>query len=400
MGPGDRPHPRYVAGIHPKISRRLGEHEVKPTMKPQEAAADSVKPNTRPAIMRAGMLLIVIGIVLSLVLAWIAGDALSGTTQPATHYALYVMNADGNGQEILRDTPTYEMWGPAWSPDGQQIAISFVSSSGDNSELYLLHSDGQDPIQLTHNGRQNYLPAWSHDGKRIAFVSQHGKDTQTPEIYVIDVDGNNERRLTQNDAPDYGATWSPDDDRIAFGSKMDGDWQIYLMDAAGTNQHPLTVRAEGSAPTWSPDGQWLSLTSERDGNANIYTLSLDGQNQLNVTNDRTASSNSSWSPDGNKIAFWSERDGLPAIFVMDRDGTNATKLTNTPGLEALNPSWSPDGKQIAFHAAMHETGMPKILRENLGWIFVGVLGLIVFVFVVSRIRQKPKLRVLQNSSYG
>jgi Tol biopolymer transport system component len=332
-----------------------------------------------------------IGIILSLVLAWIAGDALSGATEPAVHYALYKTNADGSGQKLLRDDPTFELWGPAWSPDGKQIAVSFVSSSGDTSEIYLLDADGQNPMQLTHNGQQNYLPAWSHDGKRIAFISQQGKNTQTAEIYIIDADGNNEQRLTQNNAPEYGATWSPDDHQIAFGSRLDGSWQIYLMDADGTNQHPLTLRAEGSAPTWSPDGQSLSLTSEQDGSANIYTLTLDGQNQLNVTNDKTVSSNSSWSPDGNKIAFWSERDGMPNIFVMNRDGSNPINLTHTPDLEALNPSWSPDGKQIIFQGAQHQTGLPKLLRENLHWIFVVIVGLIEFAFVLKSIRQKQKL---------
>jgi TolB protein len=332
-----------------------------------------------------------IGIILSLVLAWIAGDALSGATEPAIHYALYVINTDGSEQKILRNDPMFELWGPAWSPDGKHIAISFVASSGDTSEIYLLDADGQNPMQLTHNGHQNYLPAWSHDGSQIAFVSQQGKDTQTAEIYVVDTNGNNERRLTQNDAPEYGVTWSPDDRQIAFGSKLDGNWQIYLMNADGANQHPLTVRADGSAPTWSPDGQSLSLTSERDGSANIYTLTLDGQNQLNVTNDKTVSSNSSWSPDGNKIAFWSERDGMPSIFVMNQNGSKPINLTNTPGLEALNPSWSPDGKQIIFQAAIHQIGISKMFRENLRWIFVATLGLIEFAFVLRCVRRKRKL---------
>ncbi len=264
-----------------------------------------------------------------------------------------------------------------------------VSGSGDKSEIYLLDSDGQSPHPLTHNGQQNYQPAWSHDGKRIAFVSQQGKDAATSEIHVIDVDGNNEQRLTQNNAPEYGEAWSPDDRQIAFGSKMDGAWQIYLMNSDGTNQHPLATRADGSAPVWSPDGQQLSITSERDGSANIYTLTLDGQNQRNLTNDKTASSNSSWSPDGNQLAFWSERGGLPNIFVMNRDGSNLVNLTNVSDFEALNPAWSPDGKHIIFHAAQHETGFPKTFRENLGWIFVGIVGLIGFVFISRMIRRRP-----------
>lgn len=334
-----------------------------------------------------------IAIILALILAWFIGDLLSGATEPTTHYALYVVNADGSGQKIIRDDQAFDLWGPAWSPDGKQIAVSVVSASGDKSEIYLLDSNGQSSHPLTHNGQLNYQPVWSHDGKRIAFVSQHGKDIQTSEVHTIDVDGNNEHRLTQNNAPEYGEAWSPDDRQIAFGSKMDGAWQIYLMNSDGTNQHPLVTRADGSAPVWSPDGQQLSITSERDGSANIYTLTLDGQNQRNLTNDKTASSNSSWSPDGSKIAFWSEREGMPHIFVMNRDGSNPVDLTNAPDFEALNPAWSPDGKQIIFHAAQHETGIPKLIRENLSWIFVGIAGLIVFgiaVWVAQRNRKVTK----------
>jgi Tol biopolymer transport system component len=110
-----------------------------------------------------------------------------------------------------------------------------------------------------------------------------------------------------------------------------------------------------------------------------------------LTNDKTVSSNSSWSPDGQKIAFWSERDGMPNIFVMNRDGSNPINLTSAPDLEALNPSWSPDGKQIIFQAAQHETGLPKLLREKVQWIFVGILGLIEFVFILSTIRRRSNL---------
>ena len=169
-----------------------------------------LQPNNRS--VRSFAMLSVAGIVISLafVLAWIAGDALSGALESAPHYTLYVVNVDGSGQKLLRDEPAFDLWGPAWSPDGKHIVISFVARSGDKGELYLLDSNGQNPTPLTRNGRNNYTPAWSHDGQRIVFVSQQGKDTQSAEIYVIDADGTNERRLTQNPAPEYGATWSPD----------------------------------------------------------------------------------------------------------------------------------------------------------------------------------------------
>ncbi len=330
-------------------------------------------------------------IILALIVAWFAGNALSDALEPAPHYALYVVNADGSGQKLLREESTFDLWGAAWSPDGQHIAVSFVARSGDQGELYLLDSQGQNPTALTHNGRNNFNPAWSHDGKHIAFFSQQGKDVTTAELYVIDADGTNERRLTQNQAEEYGAAWSPDDRLIAFGSKADGNWQIEVMNADSTNPHPLAVRANGSAPTWSPDGQWLSITSERDGNADIYVLAANGRDQRNVTNDPSIDSNSSWSPDGSQLAFWSDRTGTPNIFVMKRDGSQPINLTNNPDLFAENPSWSPDGKQIVFHAAPLETGAPKLIRENLNWIFVGIVGVIALVIVVGLARRNRKV---------
>ncbi len=330
-------------------------------------------------------------IILTLVIAWFAGNALSGALEPALHYALYVVNADGSGQKLLREESAFHLWGPAWSPDGQHIAVSFVTRSGDQGELYLLDRAGQNPTALTHNGRNNFDPAWSHDGKQIAFLSQQGKDVTTAELYVINADGTNERRLTQNQAQEYGAAWSPDDHQIAFGTKADGDWQISVLNADGTNPHPLAVRANGSAPTWSSDGQWLSITSERDGNADIYVLTADGRDQRNLTNDPSVDSNSSWSPDGSQLAFWSDRTGTPNIFVMKRDGSQPVNLTNNPDLFAEYPSWSPDGKQIVFHAAMLENGAPKLIRENLNWIFVGIVGVTALVTVVRRVRRNRKV---------
>ncbi len=76
------------------------------------------------------------------------------------------------------------------------------------------------------------------------------------------------------------------------------------------------------------------------------------------------------------------------IFVMKRDGSQPVNLTNNPDLFAEFPSWSPDGKQIVFHAALLETGAPKLIRENLNWIFVGIVGVIALVIVVRLARRR------------
>ncbi|MBM3239583.1 hypothetical protein FJZ31_25125, partial [Candidatus Poribacteria bacterium] len=93
-------------------------------------------------------------------------------------------------------------------------------------------------------------------------------------------------------------------------------------------------------PSWSPDGKKIAFASYRDGNGEIYVMNADGTNPIRLTNHPTTDWNPCWSPDGTKIAFASMRDGDYQIYVMNADGTNIVKLTNPPG-ENDNPSWSP-----------------------------------------------------------
>jgi hypothetical protein len=91
----------------------------------------------------------------------------------------------------------------------------------------------------------------------------------------------------------------------------------------------------------------IAFTSARDGNDEIYVMNADGTDPRNLTNDRARDSNPAWSPDGTKIAFVSDRDGNDEIYVMNADGSGQTRMTNSPGQDYY-PAWSPDGSHIAF----------------------------------------------------
>jgi len=192
---------------------------------------------------------------------------------------------------------------------------------------------------------EDWAPCWSPDGTRIAFHSyREGQE----DIYIMNADGSNLIQLTDNTDEDSIPSWSPDGDRIAFQSNRDGNFNIYIMDIDGSNQTRLTDNAAtDGVPAWSPNGDNIIFCSDRDENSEIYIMKTDGSNQTRLTDNPGAERRSAWSPDGSKIVFESRRDGNWDIYSMKSDGSNQTRLTEEPGRD-VHPSWSPDGSRIIF----------------------------------------------------
>jgi Tol biopolymer transport system component len=143
--------------------------------------------------------------------------------------------------------------------------------------------------------------------------------------------------------PDQGEqpTWSPDGIHIAFTSRRNGNNDIWMMNADGSNLVNLTNNAgEDSQPTWAPDGNRIAFVSNRDGNDEIYIMNRDGSSQTNVSHNVASDAHPTWSPDGTQIAFQTDRDGNSEIYVMYADGSNQTNITRNPA-EDTSPSWGP-----------------------------------------------------------
>ncbi|MEO8609565.1 MAG: hypothetical protein ABI690_16860 [Chloroflexota bacterium] len=189
---------------------------------------------------------------------------------------LMVMDNRGRFQRWLTQDKTNN-YAPAWSPDGTKIA--FVSNGDKDSEIYVIGIDGSNPIQLTHNDVNDFTPSWSPDGKSIIFVTYAEADSGiSVEIYVINADGSNPKRLTDNKFPDVSPLWSPDGKHILFTSDRDQDaagYQLYMMNPDGSDQHLLVdTPVNVIAPRWSPDGQFILFqTNSRD---QVYIVNADG----------------------------------------------------------------------------------------------------------------------------
>ncbi len=119
---------------------------------------------------------------------------------------------------------------------------------------------------------------------------------------------------------------------IVFYNGRDGNAEIYVMNADGSNQTRITNNpATDSQPVWSPDGTQIAFMSDRDGDWEIYVMNADGSGQTNLTNVPGRDDSPGWSPDGTQIVFHSERDGgYPEVYVMNADGSGQTRLTNRP----------------------------------------------------------------------
>jgi hypothetical protein len=253
---------------------------------------------------------------------------------PDTMWDIWVMRGDGSDPQRLTDDPADDM-SPAWSADGKWIA--FVSERDGNREIYAMQADGTQQINLTQHPSEDWSPAWSPDGTRIAFSSYRDGNW---EIYVMGADGANPNRLTSNSAADYGPGWSPDGRSIAFHSNRDGNWEIYVIGDDGEGLSRMTEdEATDFAPAWSPDGKQIAFESYRDGNMEIYLMTADGSDQWNITDDPYSNEHGpTWARNGTRLLCFSNRDGGWDIFVMNPDGTERSNLTLSTVLEQ-GPDW-------------------------------------------------------------
>ena len=295
------------------------------------------------------------------------------TNPEQTQAALFTMSTDGRGEKQITQPPdgTIDSF-PDWSPDGKKVA--FHREFTDRPyEVHVVNADGSDEHQVDSGGppigpadalSEEAQPAWSPDGRTLAFTWAFGKIGQlrgeewieVGGIATMPVDGSNAKQLTQKKRPttaeDSTVTWSPDGRRIAFTrlNKTDKPLDagaVFVANADGSDAQRVTPwELAGQEPAWSPDGKLISFRSEPDPEqdfiGDIYTVNPDGSDltQLTKANGKQVLS-MSFSPDSRWIVFSMEGvDHLPDLFVMRADGSDVTPITRTSEWESA-PDWAP-----------------------------------------------------------
>jgi len=188
---------------------------------------------------------------------------------------------------------------------------------------------------------------------KIVFLSRRDGN---PEIYVMNADGSQTTRLTNTEAYEGNPSISPDGRLVAFSADYDGANDIYTLALDGSGLARLTTNGRNNFPDWSSDGESIVFNSQRDpvpGHEGpppeIYIMAADGSNQLRLTFNTTSDTCPSLSPDGQQIAFYSFHYSYSTsrIEIVNRDGSGQRQLVDTPEYDGC-PAWSPDGTRIAF----------------------------------------------------
>ncbi len=184
---------------------------------------------------------------------------------------------------------------------------------------------------------------------RIAYITVDGvPPKQRFRLLVADADGENQRILVESNEPLMSPAWSPDGRKVAYVSFEKKQSEIYVQTLrSGARKRVSNRPGVNGAPAWSPDGRKLALTlSKTDGNLDIYTLDLQSQVLTRLTNRGAIDTEPAWSQDGKSIYFTSDRAGQPQIYKVASDGGKAARVS-FEGPYNARPRFGPSGEHIA-----------------------------------------------------
>ena len=247
----------------------------------------------------------------------------------------------------------------AWEPI--PCSVVFDTDRDGNWEVYIMGPDGENPVNLSNNPANDFNPAISPDGKRVAFVSNRESEQGGGQnIYVINADGSDLRQLTFQGGSD-GPSWSLDGAMIVYSNNGD----IYFTDAKdGSNPKQVTFTPEeDKEPKWSPDGSKLAWLSGKDGHYNVLISSPDGSNVYPIT-DNSSIYHVAWTTDGRIFVDswgWKDKEEFCHNCVVTQDGKDIEDAGGKGEVQRFLPFWNGKGQRVELVEGSLDDGPSEIL---------------------------------------
>ena len=323
------------------------------------------------------------------------------------NWDLYLQRVGGKNPRNLTADSSADDTQPAFSPDGEHIAFR---SERERGGIFIMGATGESVKRLTDSG---YHPAWSPDGREVAYCTHNIEDPndrtlERSDIWIVNVATGEKRQLTGETIGDAAQPqWSPTGARIAYWSKRKGGQRdLWTIPAAGGT--PVAVTDDAAFdwnPVWSPDGRHLYFASDRGGQMNLWRVAIeektgivkgppeslttpspyakhlsfsrDGRRAVYVsqvssknilkadfnpdmaaltgrpvavTQSSKHASQPNLSPDGEWFVYSTQGEPQEDLFIIDKDGAGSPRQLTDDHFKDRHPRWSPDGKRIVFYS--------------------------------------------------